>query len=68
MNTKINEVKRQYFYAIQPVKLFETQKENSLQQNLNNLNFISTKNISGNNPFHPDISNTNKGNRLDFIS
>ena len=68
MNNKINEVQRQYFYAVQPVKLFETQKQQQNIKNFDDFNFISTMKQHGNNPFHPDVSYTNKGQKLDILS
>lgn len=62
----IQEVKRQYTYAVQPVKLFETKNSQIAQKN--SFDFINQMNKSGHNPFHPNISNTQKGNRLDIMS
>lgn len=66
MFNPIDEVKRQYTYAIQPVKLFETRNSQIAQKN--SFDFINQMNKSGHNPFHPDISNTNKGGKLDIMS
>ena len=61
----IDEVQRQYMYTVQPVKLFETNKPKETQKF--SFDFISQMNKNGNNPFHPDISNSEKGNKLDFL-
>ena len=56
MFNAIEEVKRQYTYAVQPVKLFETRNSQAAQKS--SFDFINQMQKSGNNPFHPDISNT----------
>ena len=65
MFNAIEEVKRQYTYAVQPVKLFETINSQAAQKS--SFDFINQMQKSGNNPFHPDISNTSKGNKLDLM-
>lgn len=65
MLNKIEEIQRQYMYAVQPVKLFETQNNQAAQKNM--FDFSNRINQSTNNPFHPDISNTNKGGELDIL-
>lgn len=65
MFNKIEEVQRQYTYAVQPVKLFETHNNQAAQKS--NFEFINQMKASGNNPFHPSISNTDKGNKLDLM-
>lgn len=65
MFNAIDEVKRQYLYTVQPVKLFET--KNSQQAQKNSFEFINQANKSGFNPFHPNLSNTNKGEKLDLM-
>ena len=65
MFNAIEEVKRQYTYAVQPVKLFETRNSQAAQKS--SFDFINQMQKSGNNPFHPDISNTQKGNKLDLM-
>lgn len=67
MFNAVNEVKRQYTYAVPPVKLFESQNSSQAQKNAFDFNFISQMNKSGNNPFHPDVSNSSKGQKLDFM-
>lgn len=64
MLNKIEEVQRQYIYAVQPVKLFETQNNQAAQQSM--FDFTNKINQSNHNPFHPDITNTGKGGRLDI--
>ncbi len=66
MFNAIDEIKRQYTYAIQPVKLFETKNSQAAQKST--FDFINQMNKTGHNPFHPDISNSEKGNRLDLLS
>ena len=65
MFNAIDEVKRQYLYTVQPVKLFET--KNSQQAQINSFEFINQENKSDFNPFHPNLSNTNKGEKLDLM-
>ena len=66
MFNTIDEIKRQYIYNVQPVKLFETQNNVAAQKNsldyLNQTNKSSTYNL-----FHPDVSNSEKGGHLDLI-
>lgn len=62
----IQEIKQHYTYAVQPVKLFETKNSQTAQKS--SFDFINQMNKSGHNPFHPNITNTEKGNRLDIIS
>ena len=38
------------------------------QKNALDFSFISKMESSGNNPFHPDVSNSEKGQKLDIIS
>lgn len=63
----IDEVKRQYTYAVQPVKLFEANNSQAAQKYALDFNFVSQMNKNGNNPFHPDVSNTHKGQKLDLL-
>ena len=64
MFNKIDEVQRQYMYAIQPVKLFEDNRTKNTQKY--SFDFISQMSKSANNPFHPDVSNSERGQRLDI--
>lgn len=64
MFNSIEQIQRQYTTAIQPIQLFETKKSNDTQKN--SFEFVNKLKMSGNNPFHPDISNSHKGNRLDI--
>ncbi len=66
MLNSINEVKRQYMYAVQPVKLFETQNKKA-ETNNPFANLIETTNNSKYNLNHPNVSNTTSGGRLDFL-
>lgn len=68
MNNAINEVQRRYMFAVQPVKLFETKNSPQAQKNALDFSFINQMKSSGNNPFHPDVSNSEKGSKLDIIS
>jgi len=65
MFNKIDEVQRQYTYAVQPVKLFEARNSESAQKS--SFDFINQLNKSGHNPFHPNVSNTDKGAKLDLM-
>lgn len=65
MFNKIDEIQRQYTYAVQPVKLFETQNSNLAQKS--SFDFINQMQKSGKNPFHPDVSNSYKGGKLDIM-
>ncbi len=66
MNNAIEEIKRQYAPIVQPVRLFETR--NNKQNTPKELSeFINTIKNSNNNPFHPDISNSEKGRCLDVM-
>ncbi len=65
MNNKINEIKPQYIYAVQPVKLFET--EDTKRANKQAFNFGNEQIQTNYNPFHPNVSNSEKGNRLDLM-
>ena len=65
MFNAIDEVKRQYTYAVQPVKLFET--HNSQMAQKRSFDFINQAKQSGFNPFHPNVSNTDKGGKLDLM-
>ncbi len=66
INNVIEEVQRQYMYAVQPVNLFEAQNSKAAQQNT--FDFINQMNKNGHNPCHPDVSNTSKGQKLDIMS
>ena len=66
MFNAIDEVKRQYTYAVQPVQLLGEQK-NSKAAQTNSFDFINKISETGNNPFHPDVSNSEKGSRLDIM-
>lgn len=66
MFNAIDEIKRQYTYAVQPVKLFETKNSQTAQKST--FDFINQMKNSGHNPFHPDISNSQRGNKLDIMS
>jgi len=66
MFDKINNVKRQYTYAVQPVKLFEN--NNTKQQQAAGLSdFNKQINRSPYNPFHPSVENSAPGGKLDIL-
>lgn len=67
MFNAIDEVKRHYTYAVQPVKLFEANQSQAAQKYVLDFNFVSQLNKTGHNPFHPDVSNTHKGQKLDLM-
>ncbi len=67
MFNSIDQVKRQYTYAVQPVQLFETKNSRAAEKNALDFSFISRMNQTGNNPFHPDVSLTHKGQKLDLM-
>lgn len=66
MFNKINEVKPQYTYAVQPVKLFEA--ENSRASQKDSFDFLKNITPKGYNPFHPSVVNSEKGGKLDLLS
>lgn len=67
MYNKINEIQRQYLYAIPPVKLFEP--ENNKQFQKSSFEFITQMNFakSGYNPFHPNVQTNSTANLLDIM-
>ena len=65
MFNSIEQVQRQYTTAIQPGQLFETRNNKAAQQNT--FEFVEQLKKSGHNPFHPDVSNSEKGGRLDIL-
>lgn len=65
MFNKIDEVQRQYTYAVQPVKFFETKNSQTAQEN--SFDFLNQMQKSGNNPFHPSVENTQRGQKLDLM-
>ncbi|MBR1424899.1 hypothetical protein IJ579_04995 [bacterium] len=68
MMNAIDEIKRQYVYAVQPVKLFETENSKVAQQNT--FHFISMTNKNDNqryNPFHPNVTNASTAKKLDIL-
>jgi hypothetical protein len=67
MFNAIDEVKRQYTYAVQPVKLFEANNSQAAQKYVLDFDFVNQMNKTGHNPFHPDVSNTPKGQKLDLM-
>ena len=66
MFNAIKEFQRQYMYAVQPVKFFETRNKQADTKNpfaqLTEQTSLSKYNLN-----HPNISNTNSGGKLDFL-
>ena len=65
MFNEIDEIKRQYIYTVQPVNLFETKKSMDAQKN--SFEFNNQMNNSNYNLFHPDVSNSISGKKLDLL-
>ena len=65
MFNAIDEIKRQYIYTVQPVNLFETKKSMDAQKN--SFEFNNQMNNSIYNLFHPDVSNSISGKKLDLL-
>ncbi len=68
INNKIDEIQRQYMYAVQPVKLFEQNSAKQAQKSSFDFNFISQMNSKGFNPSHPNVQTETTARRLDFMS
>ena len=68
MMNAIDEIKRQYVYTVQPVRLFED--ENPKAPPSNTFEFISkiNSNQSKFNPFHPNVADGKTANQLDLLS
>ena len=69
MNGKIDSVSRRYMYAVEPVKIFETQQNAQTQKS--SFDFIIGMNFNkseGYNPFHPNVQNSTTAKRLDIMS
>ena len=63
----IEQVQRQYTTAVQPVQFFETQKRQEINSQ-NPFNFISqTDSAKKYNLFHPNVSYSQKGAKLDLM-
>ncbi|MCM1338067.1 MAG: hypothetical protein NC191_00160 [Muribaculaceae bacterium] len=67
MFDSIDSVKRQYTYAVQPVKLFET-KNKRTESNNPFANFTPNSSLQKYNLYHPNVSNSSSGGKLDFLS
>ena len=67
MNGKIDSVSRQYMYAVEPVKMFETQNNPNAQKS--SFDFIIQMNFKNSNfnPFHPNVQNASTAKRLDIM-
>lgn len=66
MFNKINQVQRQYTYAVQPVKLFEADKNKHAQKNSFNP-FSEQTNFTQYTLLHPNVSNSASGAKLDLM-
>lgn len=66
MYNAINEVQRQYMYAVQPVKLFETRNKQADTKNPF-AQLTEQTNFSQYNLNHPNVSNSSSGGKLDFL-
>ena len=66
INNSIDEIHRQYMYAVQPVKLFESKNQNQTQKS--SFDFISQMNKNGYNPFHPNVKSETTAKKLDIMS
>ncbi len=66
MNNKIDSVSRRYIYAVEPVKMFETQQNAQAQKS--SFDFINQMNFKNSNfnPFHPNVQNSTTAKRLDI--
>lgn len=65
MFSKINQVQRQYMYAVQPVKLFEADNKQAQKNSLNP--FSDKTNFSQYTLLHPNVSNSSTGAKLDLM-
>lgn len=61
----IDEVKTQYLFAVQPVQMFESKK--ARQTSNNPFENLFQTNSSTYNLFHPDVSNSKTGKKLDLM-
>lgn len=67
MMNAIDEIKRQYMYTVQPVRLFEDERSKAGKPN--SFEFISQINSKESkfNPFHPNVLNEQTANKLDLL-
>lgn len=68
MNAKIDSVSRQYMFAVDPVRMFETQQNPKAQKS--SFDFIKQMNLdkaNGFNPFHPNVQNATTAKKLDIL-
>ena len=66
INNKIDGIHRQYMFAIEPVKLFETQKDTQAQKS--SFDFLNRMNSKNYNPLHPNVANATMAKKLDIMS
>ncbi len=65
MMNAIDEIKRQYIYTVQPVRLFEDEKPKT---QAGNFEFISRMNKETKfNPFHPNVTTDKTAKQLDLL-
>ncbi|MBR1460074.1 hypothetical protein IJ596_00365 [bacterium] len=81
MNGKIDAIQQQYMYTVQPVKLFDDEKQKTKQSSFEvypNTNFwVNKANIDNNiypqmnksdyNPFHPNVKSGTVAKNLDLM-
>ena len=65
MNGKIDAIQQQYMYTVQPVKLFEDEKQNRTKQS--SFDFINQMNKSDYNPLHPNVKSGTMAKNLDLL-
>jgi len=67
INNKIDSIQRQYMFAVEPVRFFETQKNEQAQKS--SFDFFNRMNSKSDyNPFHPNVQNATKAQKLDILS
>ena len=65
INNKIDSIQQQYTYAVEPVKFFETQKNQQAQKS--SFDFLNRMNSKNFNPFHPNVQNASTAKKLDIL-
>ncbi|MBP3820783.1 hypothetical protein J6G99_03965 [bacterium] len=66
LDNRIDEIQKQYMYAIKPVQLFETKNSNHAQKS--SFDFINQMNQNGFNPFHPNVKSNTMAKNLDLTA
>ena len=67
MNNAIDQIKRQYIYTVQPVKLFEQGNNNPFQAQKNSFDYFNSVKKSNYNPFHPNVKTDKTAKNLDLL-